>query len=122
MREEKRTGTVVFEEGKYFLEVEGTREEVPAEAIAQEAQLKELVGQEVEVLYSEPKRAVVGLVAKEFMPILCYIPGPPWPPCFMCYLPPPWVIRGVELEVRTNLAKRFLEEGYISEEIFERLV
>jgi hypothetical protein len=121
MREEKRTGIVVFEEGKYFLEVEGRREEVPPEAVAQEARLKELVGQEVEVLYSEPKRAVVGLVAKEFMPILCYIPWPPWPPCFMCYLPPPWVIRGVEQEVRMNLARRFLEEGYISEEVFERL-
>jgi hypothetical protein len=121
MREEKRTGILVFEEGKYFLEVEGRREEVPPEAVAQEARLKELVGQEVEVLYSEPKRAVVGLVARELMPILCYIPWPPLPPCFMCYLPPPWVIRGVEQEVRTNLARRFLEEGYISEEVFERL-
>jgi len=122
MEEETRVGTVGFEEGKYFLEVEGRREELPTWAVAEEARLKELVGQEVEVIYSEPRRAVMGLVAKELMPILCYIPWPPWPPCFMCYLPAPWLIRGVEREVQVNLAKRFLEEGYISEEVFERLI
>ena len=122
MKGETRRGIVAYEEGKYFLEVEGRREELPTRAVAEEARLKELVGQEVEVLYSEPRRAVVGLVAKERMLIPCYVPWPPWPPCFMCYLPASWLIRGVEREVQVNLAKRFLEEGYISEEVFERLV
>jgi hypothetical protein len=49
---------------------------------------------------------------------LCYIPWPPF--WILCYLPVPWLTRGVEREVQTNLAKRFLEEGYISEEVFER--
>jgi len=119
MKEETRVGTVGFEEGKYFLEVEGRREELLAGLVAQEAQLEKLVGQEVEVLYSEPRRLVVGLVAREIGPILCYIP-PPVPP--LCYYPvDPWAFRGIEREVRVNLAKRFLEEGLISEGVFERL-
>jgi hypothetical protein len=117
MREETRVGMVGYEEGKYFLEVEGEREDLPVGIVMEEAQLKELVGQKVDVLYSEPKRVVVGLVVEALPPILCYVP--PW--WFGCYLPPIWVLRGVEREVRVNLAKRFLEEGLISEGIFERL-
>lgn len=120
MKEETRIGTVGFKEGKYFLEVAGRREELPVGIVAEEAQLKELVGQEVEVLYSEPRRVVVGLIAKELPPITCYIPW--WRRWHTCYLPAPWVLRGVEKEVRANLAKQFLEEGLISEEVFERLV
>jgi hypothetical protein len=122
MKERMRMGIVMFDEGKYFLEVEGRREELPLETVVEEEQLKKLVGQEVEVFFSEPRPAVVGIKAKELMPILCYIPWPPWPPCFLCYLPVPWLIRGVEREVQINLAKRFREEGYISEEVFERLI
>jgi hypothetical protein len=121
MKGETRRGIVAYEEGKYLLEVEGKREELPTRDVAEEARLKELVGQEVEVLYSEPRRAVVGLVAKERILIPCYIPWPPWY-WVTCYIPAPWVIRGLEREVQVNLAKRFLEEGYISEEVFERLV
>ena len=124
MAERKKMGFVVFDEGRYFLEVEDRREPLPVETVLQEEQLEKLVGQEVEVLLSEPRQAVVGLVAKELLPfpIGCYIPWPPWPPCFLCYLPVPWLIRGVERQVQVNLAKRFLEEGYISEEVFRRLV
>lgn len=122
MNERMRMGTVIFEKGKYFLELEDRREELPVETVLVEDQLKKLVGQEVDVLFSEPRPAVVGLKAKDLMPILCYIPWPPWPPCFLCYLPIPWMIRGVEREVQVNLAKRFLEEGYISEEVYKRLV
>jgi len=118
MKEEARIGTVVFKEGKYFLEVEGRREELLVGLVADEAQLRKLVGQEVEVLYSEPRRVVVGLVAREIGPILCYV-RPPWP---VCYYPIPWILRGVEREVRVNLAKRFLEEGLISEEVYAKLV
>jgi hypothetical protein len=119
MKEEMHVGTIAFEKGKFYLEVEGRREEVPPGAVADEAQFKELVGREVEVLYSEPRRVVVGLVARELHPILCYVPWPRW---VTCYLPAIWPIRGVEREVQANLAKQFLEEGYISEEVYERLV
>ncbi len=118
MKEETRVGTVSFEEGKYFLEVEGKREELPVGIVA-EAKLKELVGREVEVLYTEPRRFVAGLVDRKIGPILCYIPIPI--PPIPCYIPPPWFFRGVEEQVRINLAKQFLEEGLISEEIFGRL-
>jgi hypothetical protein len=118
MEEETRMGTVAFEEGKYFLEVEGRREELPIGLVAEEAQLKELVGQEVEVLYSEPRRIVVALVARERLRFTCYLPAwPPWPSH-----PAPWVIRGVEREVRANLAERFFEEKLISKEVYEKLV
>jgi hypothetical protein len=140
MKEGMQMGKVIFEEEKYFLEIEGQRQELPVAAVGDEARLKELVGQEVEILYSEPKRDIVGLVAQERMAVMICPPWPPWPPwpppppppwppwpppwppCFMCYLPPIWLIEGVEREVQTNLAKRFLEEGYISEEVFNRLV
>ena len=118
----RRKGVVVREEGKYLLEVEGERQEIPLETVMDESQLESIVGQTVEVLYSEPRPAVVGILARERVPILCYVPWPPWPPCFLCYLPVPWLLRGVEREVQVNLAKRFLEEGYINEEVFERLV
>jgi len=118
MKKETRTGTVVFEEGKYFLEVEGRREELLAGLVADEEQLRKLVGEEVEVLYSEPKRFVVGLVSRKIGPILCYV-WPPWP---VCYYPVPWILRGVEKEVRVNLAKRFLKEGLISEEVYDKLI
>ena len=128
MIEDMHVGTVAFEEGKYLLETEGQRQELPVEAVGDEARLKELVGQQVEVLYSEPKRAIVGLVARARLPVIVYPqwppwpPRPPWPPCFGCYLPPIWLLKGVEREVRTNLARRFLEEGYFSEEVFNRLI
>ncbi|MGD8969756.1 MAG: hypothetical protein PVI07_19800 [Anaerolineae bacterium] len=120
MKEEERTGTVVLEEGKYFLEVAGERQELPP-GFAAEEQLKELAGREVGVLYSEPKRFVVGLVDRRLGPIICYLPIPPIPP-IPCYIPPPWVFRGIEKQVRINLADRFLEEGYISEEVYEKLI
>ena len=125
MVERKKMGFVVFDEGRYFLKVDDRREELPVETVLQGEELEKLVGQEVEVLLSEPRQAVVGLIAKDALrfPIFCYVPPwPPWPPCFMCYLPAPWLIKGVEREVQVNLAKRFLEEGYISEEVFRRLV
>jgi hypothetical protein len=114
-------GTVVLEGGKYFLEVAGKREELPAGLVAEEAQLKELVGQKVEVLYSEPTRFVIGLAARQRPPIVvCYFPPLPWPPC---YIPIPfWVMRGIEKEVRVNLAKGLLEEKIISKEVYEKLL
>ncbi|MFC2172309.1 hypothetical protein ACFLU6_06715 [Acidobacteriota bacterium] len=119
MNEERRIGKVVHEKGKYFVEVEGKREELAGGIIVEGRKIEDLVGQEVEVLYSEPRRFVVGLVAKEYGPILCYV-RPPMPP--MCYYPvDPWIYKGIEKEIRENLAKRFFEEGLLSEQNFEKL-
>jgi len=135
----KDTGSAIlrFEEGKFFLEVEGKKRELPTTALADEAQLKEYVNQEVEVLYSEPVRQVVGLAAGRRLRIVCYLPPPdPWPPWPPCCLPPPhfphpplcyipaesWFLKGVEAQVRANLARRFLEEGVIGKEVYEKLL
>jgi len=118
MKEAIRRGKVFFEKGKYFLEVEGKRWELEAGGIIIDGRIEDLVGQEVEVLYSEPTRLVVGLVAKKIGGVLCYIRPHP-----ICYIPAdPWIFRGIEREVRVNLAKRFLEEKLISKEVFEKLV
>lgn len=118
MEGETRVGTVGFEEGKYFLEVEGRRWELEAGVIISDGRVEDLVGQEVEVLYSEPTRFVVGLVTEKFGGVLCYVR--PRPTCY--YPADPWLLRGVEREVRVNLAKGFLEEKLISKEVFEKLV
>jgi hypothetical protein len=114
MPEEIREGTIIFEEGKYLLEVEGKREELPVGVRLQERQLKKLVGQKVEVLYTEPKQFVVGLKAFRRPPILCYVPPVDW-------LIDPAVLTGVEKQVRLNLAKQFLKAKLISQEIYAKL-
>jgi hypothetical protein len=122
MGERTQKGTIVREKGKFYLKMKDRREELPLDTVIDSDRLERLVGKDVEVLLSEPRQAVVGIRLEELLPILCYIPWPPWPPCFLCYLPAPWLIKGVELEVQRNLAKRFLEEGYINEEVFKRLI
>jgi len=84
MRGVSRIIRVAFTEGKYFLEVEGGREELPTENFPDKVRLEELVGRQVEVLYSQYRRAVVALVAEGLRPVSCYIPWSPWPPPFMC--------------------------------------
>jgi hypothetical protein len=114
MPEEIREGTVVYEEGKYLLEVEGKREELPVGVRLQEAQLKKLVGQKVEVLYTVPRQYVVGLKGFRRPPILCYVPPIDWQIDL-------GLIRGVESQVRLNLAKQFLKANLITKEIYAKL-
>jgi hypothetical protein len=120
MSEPKRriVGKVLLEGDKYFIDVAGRREELPPGVIGDEAELKELVGEQVEVFYSEPTRFIVGLKHPRRPPWMCYLPRPPW----LCYLPPPWVFKGFEKEIRLNLARQFLEEGLISKEVYDRLL
>jgi hypothetical protein len=51
MKEAIAKGKVISEKGKYYLEVEGERQELPMGMGIDEAQLGELASQEVEVLY-----------------------------------------------------------------------
>lgn len=113
MAEQPKTGTVVFKEGTYFLEAEGKRHAIPVGANVQ-TPLKELVGKQVEVLYSEPKSFVVGLVqagASSFRPprVICYFPADPW------------AVGVVEEGARVALAQQFLNEGVLSPETFAKL-
>lgn len=116
--ERKPMGKVAYEAGKYFLEVAGRREELVPGALADEAQLKELVGQEVEILYTEPRSWVVGLATARRR-IVCYMPLPR-PVCYLAI--DPRVLRGLQDKVRLNLAKQFLEEKLISKEVYDKLV
>jgi hypothetical protein len=110
---------MVYKDGKYFVEMEGRDEELPVGVLVDEAQFKELVGQQVEVLYSEPTRFVVGVVARvpriRCYYILCYYPADIWGR----YVGP--AIPELGENVRIKLADRFLEEGLISREVHEKL-
>lgn len=135
MKRQADKGKIILEEGKYFLDIDGKKQELPAGTI-DEAKLKELAGKEVEIIYSEPQSFVVGIKVDKLPTITCYIrPWPPHPPCyiwhphppcymycFVCYLPADWLIKGVEVEVRKNLAQRFLDEGIISKENYEKFI
>lgn len=142
MKRQADKGKIILEEGKYFLDIDGKKQELPAGTI-DEAKLKELAGKEVEIIYSEPQSFVVGIKADKTIILNCFIfpwppkppcyvpcyiwdPRPPWPPCyihcFVCYLPADWLIKGVEVEVRKNLAQRFLDEGIISKENYEKFI
>ena len=71
-----KTGTVVLKDGAFLLEAEGKFHAIPVGPHTQPAQLKELAGKKVEILYSEPKSFIVGLVGGR-VPILCYFPADP---------------------------------------------
>jgi len=113
MATQPRTGTVVLKDGIYFLEVEGKQHVIPVGANVQLAQLKELVGKKVDVLYSEPKSFIVGLAQSG---------AAVRPPLILCYIPAdPWAFGVVEESARAGLATQFLSEGVLSKETFEKL-
>jgi hypothetical protein len=113
MAEQPRTGTVVFKEGTYFLEAEGKHQAIPVGANVQTS-LKELVGKKVDILYSEPKSFVVGIVQSgastvRFPRVICYFPADPW------------AVGVVEEGARQALAQQFLNEGVLSSATFAKL-
>ena len=121
--EKPMRGTLIREEDKFFVEVEGRRDELmPMASAAEEKKLTELVGKEVEFFLSEPRRYVVGIRGPELRRvILCYV-IPPWPPGPICYLPiDRLVLQGVEDQVRANLARRLLDQKVISQEVYDVL-
>jgi hypothetical protein len=89
------------------LETEGKFQAIPVGPHTQPGQLKELVGRKVEILYSEPKSFIVGLVGGR-IPILCYFPADPYSTF-------------VDEGARASLAKQLLNEGVLSKETFEKL-
>lgn len=105
-------GKVVVKNGKYFLEAERTLHDLPVGLLVDEEHMKDLVGQEVEVMLSEPQRFVVAILPKRpRVPITCYIPAP-W-----------WRISEIVIDkvAGVRLAKRFLEERVISKEVYEKI-
>ena len=107
MAHRPRSGTVVQREGNFFLEAEGKLTPIPLSPTSQPGNLKELVGKKVEVLYTEPRSFVAGLVGGR-VPILCYFPVDPW-------------FSVVDEGARLGVAQQFLNEGLISQETFEKI-
>jgi hypothetical protein len=114
MPELSKKGKVVLREGKYFLEAPGNVEQIQIAAAIDPAQLKELVGQEVEILYSEPKVFAVGLVGTR--PVAGVRP-----PRIICYIPAVTDIGVIAEEARLAFADQLLKEGVLSKENYERL-
>lgn len=130
-------GRIESENGVFYLRWEGGRDELPGDLLESQPGLKELIGQDVEVLLSEPRSFVIGLRVPKRPPILCYLPAPPWislgrpeqlAQAFnahlhpSCYVPADWMIRGVEEQVRRNLADRLLKDKVISKSVHDTIV
>ncbi len=103
-----KTGKVVEKEGIYFLEAEGKLHPIPVTTKTPPAQLKEAVGHQVEILYSEPVSFVAGLVRPGHPPITCYFQIEK----FFGVVPE---------EMRAALAKQLLNDGLVSQETFNKL-
>lgn len=119
MDTKSRTGTVVSKDGNFFLEVDGKQHPIPVGSHINVAQLKELAGQKVELIQSEPKSFVVGLVsasapsgakaAVRSVRVLCYFPADPY------------FLGVVDEGARAGLARQFLEQGVLSQANYEKL-
>lgn len=108
MQQRNPVGTVIYAEGRYLLEADGRRREIPIGPLVDEAQLKELVGKEVEIFLGEPP--VLGV-------------RQPGRPGVICYYPPPdfWHTAGILGDkVRLPLLKALRDEGWISQEVYDR--
>jgi hypothetical protein len=134
-------GTLTKVGDEFVLEVEGERYPVPGSLLANSPELERLVGEKVEVMLSVPKPFVVAIRKIGRPPILCYLRadllqvghwmelGPARSDLARqlrlrptCYVPADWMIRGVEEQVRKNLATQMLEDGIISQEVYEQII
>lgn len=109
---EAKTGKLVHEGGRYFLEVGKQRHEVSTD-LADEKDLQALAGKQVSITYSEPIRNIIAIGGEDFRPprITCYFVGPEFD-------------RGVLVshpEAQTRLLKKFADAGIISKEVHAKL-
>jgi len=115
MENKPAIGTVAFKDGNYFLEVEGKQHAIPVGLHVDVAQLKQLVGQKVEIVSSEPKSFVIGLVKAGGVAGVR-------PPRIICYFPAdPNLFGVVQEDARAALAKQLLNEGILSQANYEKL-
>jgi hypothetical protein len=106
-------GTVLFKEGNFFVDVEGKQELIPV-GREEVQRLKQLEGKKVEVVFSEPKRFIAGLILADAslrlpQKILCYVPRPDF------------LTAVVEDRARIELAKQMLDAGFLSKENFAKI-
>jgi hypothetical protein len=98
MSELPKTGKVILRDGKYFLATPGKEQQIGPEAQIDPAQLKALVGQEVELVYSEPVPFVAGLISSVSSTLLK-------PYRFPCYIPNVLYLGQITEAARATLAK-----------------
>jgi hypothetical protein len=106
-------GTVLFKEGNFFVNVDNKDEPIPVGHHDAE-HLKQLVGKKVEIVFSEPKRFIAGLIPTDeslmkIVKILCYVPRPDF------------LTAVVEERARIDIAKQLLDAGYLSKENFAKI-
>ena len=116
-RQQPQKGKLIVEHGRFFLEAGGMRQELPAELLTDKEQLEKSAGRELEIIYSEPQRFVVGLKPAEPLAgrpwtILCYVPLPDWFRQLSVVIQP---------EARQMLAKQLLDSGVITQNVYEQL-
>jgi hypothetical protein len=111
--ETKARGRLVREGGRYFLEIEGVREELTTGFLTDEGEMEKAVGKEVELTYTEPIQHLIAIQQRKapFVKFLCYAPA----------------VRWIEKSVMTDptvierVAKAYLDSGVITAEQHEKI-
>lgn len=117
--EKVRFGKVFKSGGKYFLQVDRRKIELPVGLIMPETEIRKLAGKEVYVAFSMINpREVVAIGT--------------WPTpekkakfkivCVLCYLPAPETIRGINPKVRASIILEMAREKIISPEMRQALL
>lgn len=110
-----KKGKIVFEHDRFMIEAEGVKQELPVGPLTDVAELKQLAGKDVELVFSTPQPFIVA--------INTHIPKIPH---ILCYVPPePWIFERFSAvttpEVRDKLAAAFLDKKVITQAVHEKI-
>lgn len=110
----KQSGKVITENGKFFVQVGRSKHLLEPGPLGGEESLKGLVGQEVQVVLSDP--SPIAIIVKK-VPVACY-----WH-CFICYRPID-IFNEFEIDpiMRKANLETFFKEGLIDEKTFKQLI
>ncbi len=120
MEEKRLKGKIVLKDNKYFLDVAGKQEEIPVGILTDEGQLKGLVGEEVEVLFTVPKPFPVVIKPTKTKPPRCFI--------IVCYIPPEVLRKDFLAPVILDkaqaiiLGKKFVKAKILTQEQLDTIV
>jgi hypothetical protein len=112
-KERPDRGTLVREGGRYFIEVEGVRQELTVGFLTDEKTLDKAVGTEFDLVYTEPVRHIIAFRQSEapFIKVLCYRAAVKW--VEKSLMTDPAVIKRV--------AKSYLDAGVITRRQHEKI-
>jgi hypothetical protein len=108
----KAKGKVILEKDKYFVQVGAQKHELVPNAFGGADTFKKLVGQDVEVVLSDP--TLLAILSREVKPpSICFAH------CFICYKPRPDFTHILEIseELRQGILQSFVNEGYIEQTV-----